>query len=190
MKTLSAGLVCGMAAAIYACGATTPTQPVTLSTAGGEIHVETTDPAGDAIRDSRVAIPPDLQQGLVDVAGGSVAFRLRTVPGTFNAALTRFTIELDLDQNPATGTSGVDYYVFVFPSGGRGADVARATANTYTVVGNVPVNYGANGSDLSVPLSMLGNDDGRFDYLVRAYSEEALQTIIDVMPNQGFAKAQ
>ena len=179
-----------MVAALPACGSGTPTQPVTISTGVSEIHVEMTDPAGDAVRDSRVQTSPDLQQALVDVAGGSVTFRLRTVPGTFNAALTRFTIDLDIDQNSATGTSGVEYYIFVFPSGGRGADVARATANSYTVVGNVPVNYGANGSDVVVPLSMLGNDDGRFDYLVRVYSEEALQTVFDVMPNQGFAKAQ
>ena len=65
--------------------------------------------------------------------------RLKHRPGSFDSATTRFEIDLDTDQNASTGSAGIEYNVFVFPAGGKGADVARTTSAGYTVVGTVVV---------------------------------------------------
>jgi hypothetical protein len=173
-----------------ACGSSSPTQSSATSTTSTQIHVEISDRFGDAISDLRVQKSPDIVLGVVDVVAGSVAFKLRLGSGTFDPVTTRFTIELDTDQDQSTGASGVEYYVFIFPAGGRGADVARTTNTSYTVVGTVPVGFVTDGCDVTVPLSLLGNDDGRFNLRVRVYAEPALPVVLDSMPDAGLARVQ
>src|SRR5207253_2829178 len=96
-------------------------------------HAETSDPSGDALADPSVSVSPDLVRGTADVVDGVATFQIFLAPGTLDAGNQRFPIDLDLDQNLSTGSSGVDYYVFVFPAGGRGADVARVVGDTYAV---------------------------------------------------------
>ena len=128
--------------------------------------------------------------GIVDVVAGSVAFKLRLRSDTFDPATTRFAIDLDTDQDQSTGGSGLEYYIFIFPAGGRGADVARTTNTSYTVVGTVAVAFVTDGCDVTVPLSLLGNDDGRLDLRVRVYAEPALPLVLDLMPDAGLARVQ
>ena len=103
---------------------------------------------------------------------------------------TRFAIDLDTDQNASTGSAGVEYQVFVFPAGGKGADVARTTSTGYTVMGTVPVSFVADGCDVAVPLSLLGSDDGRFDFRVRVYAQPALPLVLDVLPDLGLVRIE
>jgi hypothetical protein len=172
-----------------ACGSMSPAPPSMPSMAPKQIHTEVGDPPGDAISDSRIQTSPDIVLGIVDVEAGNVVFRLRHRSGTFDSASARFTIDLDTDQNGSTGASGFEFYVFIFP-GDRGADVARTTSTSYTVVGTVPVSFVADGCDVTVPLSLLGDDDGRFDFRVRVYAEPALPIVLDFMPDVGLAHVQ
>ena len=127
---------------------------------------------------------------IVDIGPEEITFRLRHRPGSFDAATTRFAIDLDIDQNSSTGSEGIDYQVFVFPADGKGADVARTTSSGYTVVGTVPVTFVADGCDVAIPRSFLGGDDGRFDFRVRVYSQPALPLVLDVLPDNGLVRIQ
>ena len=155
-----------------------------------QIHAEVRDSSVDALPDNRVPVSPDIVLAVVDVGRDEVTFRLRHRPGSFDLATTRFAIDLDIDQNSATGSAGIEYHVFIFPAGGRGADVARTTSTGYTVVGTVPVSVVADGCDVAVPLSLLGSDDGRFDFRVRVLSQPALPLVLDVLPDIGLVRIE
>lgn len=184
-----AGVLTALTAA-PGCKASSPIRPVASSMPSIQVHVEVNDPLGDAVSDSRVPTSPDIVLAIVDVVGGDLAFRFRLASGTFASTTTRFAVDLDTDQDGSTGTTGVEYYVFIFPAGGRGADVARTTATSYTIVGIVPVTFVSDGCDVTVPLSWLGNEDGRFDFRVRVYAEPAIPLVLDVLPDAGFARVQ
>jgi hypothetical protein len=175
---------------VAACAARSsrPVIPATVPATPG--HVEFRDSSVDALPDSRVPVSPDIVLAIVDVNRDEVVFRLRHRPGSFDPMTTRFAIDLDIDQNASTGSEGVEYHVFVFPAGGKGADVARATSTAYTVVATVPVTFVADGVDVAVPRSLLGSDDGRFDFRVRVYSQQALPLVLDVLPDRGFVRIQ
>lgn len=127
---------------------------------------------------------------IVDVTADEIVFRLRHRPGSFDPATTRFAIDLDTDQNASTGSDGVEYQLFVFPAGGKGADLARTTPSGYTVVVTVPVSFVADGCDVAIPRSFLGDPDGRFDFRVRVYSQPALPLVLDVLPDNGFVRIE
>jgi hypothetical protein len=172
-----------------ACGSRLATPPsLSSSVASAPTAIEVRDSSVDALPDPRVPTSPDIVLAAVEIRAGEVVFRLRHRPGTFDPATTRFAIDLDTDQNGSTGTSGVEYYVFVFPAGGRGADVARTPATNDPIVVTVPVTFVADGCDVAVPIAALGNDDGRFDFRVRVYAQPALPSVLDVLPDVGFAR--
>ena len=159
------------------------------------------DSSVDAVVDERVPTAPDMVSAVVDVGPDALVFSLRLRPGSFDAATTRFAIDLDTDQNGSTGASGVEYSVVVFPDGGKGADVARTTeerrsgvpgdtGTSYSVVGTVPVRFVADGCDVTVPVAMVGNDDGRFDFRVRVLAQPALPVVFDSVPDVGFVRVQ
>lgn len=184
---------CVFAAALLAatCSARSPrsTLPATTtSTAPRQTHIEIRDSSVDALPDQRIPVSPDLVFAIVDIHADEVIFRLRHRPGSFDAAITRVAIDLDIDQNASTGAAGIEYRVLIFPAGGKGADVARATSAGDAVVGTVPVSFVDDGCDVAVPLSLIGNDDSRFDFRVRVYAEPALPLVIDVLPDNGLVR--
>ena len=160
----------------------------TTSTAPRQTHIEIRDSSVDALPDQRIPVSPDLVFAIVDIHADEVIFRLRHRPGSFDAAITRVAIDLDIDQNASTGAAGIEYRVLIFPAGGKGADVARATSAGDAVVGTVPVSFVDDGCDVAVPLSLIGNDDSRFDFRVRVYAEPALPLVIDVLPDNGLVR--
>ena len=112
---------------------------------------------------------------------------MRYAPGTFNAATTKVNVVIDIDENPATGSPGVDSgcvndaasmgldflvntggvldgeNVYVYPHAGGTACNSwgpRSNVGTRTLV--------ADGVDLVVPLSALGDDPGRLKFKVLA----------------------
>ena len=173
-----------------ACGSRAPAGSGVAPAAPRPIHAEVRDSSVDAVVDERVLTSPDMVSAVVDVAPDALMFKLRLRPGTFDAATTRFAIDLDTDQNGSTGASGVEYYVFIFPEGGKGADVARTMGTSYAVVGTVPVSFVADGCDVTIPLAMVGNDDGRFDFRVRVLAQPALPVVFDSVPDVGFVRVQ
>lgn len=163
--------------------AQTPASP-----AHGLIHAEIRDTSVDSLPDVRVPVSPDLVLAVVDVGTADVAFKFRFRPGSFDRSTTRLAVDLDIDQNAATGVGGVEYRVQIFPAGGRGADVVRTADSIAT--GKIPVSCLEDGCDVTVPRRLLGEDDGRFDFRVSVYAEQALPIVLDVLPDVGMARLQ
>ena len=175
---------------LAACGSKISAQPPAMSAATRPIHAEIRDSSVDTLPDSRVPVSPDLVFAIVDVDDAQVVFRFRYRPGTYEPATTRLEIDLDADQDAASGTAGVEYLIVVFPSGGRGAEVTRAMDGGYVMTGTAPVGYVEDGCDVAVPRALLGDEDGRFDFRVRVYAEQALPAALDTLPDIGFARVQ
>ncbi len=181
-----------MVVSLAACSARSP-RPAESELAPAvprQVHAEIRDSSVDALPDYRILVTPDLVLAVVDVSADDIVFRLRHRPGSFESAITRFTIDLDIDQNASTGSDGIEYHVFVFPAGGKGADVARTTSTSYAVVGTVPVSFVEEGCDVAIPRSLLKDENGRFDFRVRVYAQPALPLVLDVLPDNGLVRIQ
>ena len=178
LAALGASLACGSRAHA---GAQTP--------ATGRIHADIRDTSIDSLPDVRIPVSPDLVLAAVDVGAADVAFRFRFRPESFDPATTRVVVDLDIDQNAATGSAGVEYEVRIVPAGGRGAEVVSTAHATEAVAGRVPVSVVDDGYDVSIPRRLLG-EDGRFDFRVRVYAEQALPLVLDVLPDIGFVRVQ
>lgn len=181
-----------MIVSVAACGARLP-QPAVSQIAPAvprPIHAEIRDSSVDALPDYRVLVSPDIILAVVDVGADEVSFRLRHREGSFDPSITRFTIDLDADQDASTGSEGIEYHVFVFPAGGKGADVARTTSSGSTVVGTVPVSFVPGGCDVAIPRTLLKDEDGRFDFRVRVYALPALPLVLDLLPDNGLVRIE
>ena len=192
MRRRYVGLLSSVTALLAtACGAGSshPGIPVANPTNLRPTHVEIRDSSVDALPDYRIPVSPDLVFAIIDISAEEVRFELRLRPGSFDAAATRFTIELDIDQDAATGLAGIEYSVNVFPAGGQGADVARTTSTGSTVLATVPVRFTDDGCEVAIPRSLFGNDDGRFDFRVQVYAQPA-SIVIDVLPDVGFVRLE
>ncbi len=171
-RPAASGVVAVLCAAAMSCG-DSPTSPRL------NLHVEVADATGDAPTSSVVPNPPDLVSAVVDVAQRDVTFAIEFAPG-WDQATTFLTVDVDVDQNPATGVPsqglGVEYEIS--PGG-----IVRFDGMTPTGVGTPSVTTGAGGMTLRLPLSRLGGDDGRMDFRVRVH--HSLQPAFDVMPDAG-----
>jgi hypothetical protein len=175
---------------VAACGARSPQSGAATAPVPRGLHAEIRDTSVDALPDYRIPVSPDLVFAIVDVSADAITFGLRLRPGSFDAAATRFAIDLDIDQNAATGSAGIEYSVTVFPAGGRGADVARTTSTGPAVLATVPVRFVEDGCDVAIPRALLGTDDGRFDFRVQVYAQPAFATVIDVIPDVGLVRIE
>jgi hypothetical protein len=185
--------VLGVLVAATACGSspTTPSNATTPSNTANTFHAEVTDPAGDEVVSAAVPTPPDLIHGTVDVGGGNLRVTFQFAPGTLGPS-TVVTILLETDQNPVTGFNdtgyGIDYGVSLYASTAAFIQKANPSScasggNCYTYVGTASVSVGTDTMATTIPLSMLGNADGRLTYRVFA-GAPATQTITtDVMPD-------
>ena len=179
--------------ALVAAGCSSSTGPTTASTA---LHGEVTDPAGDAVQDARVARAPDLVSATADVASGTLTLVVQFAPGTFDRQTTRVAVLLDTDQNGSTGIrqangTGADYNVDIVAASSL-AVVAKANPTTcgaqgscFDNVGSTSVSFMTDGVQVAVPLSLLGNDDGRMNFQMNAYVLVAPLTavVFDFMPD-------
>ena len=141
------------------------------------LHVEVSDPAGDAPTSAVVSNPPDIVRATVDVSRGEITFAIRFAPG-WEQATAFLTIDLDVDQNAATGVPGTGLGVeYEVEPGG----VVRFDGMTATVVGTPTVSTASDGMTLGLPLSLLGGDDGQMDFRVRVH--HSLQLAFDLLPD-------
>jgi len=149
-----------------------------------------------------VPVPSDLLQATVTVSGGNLAATISFAPNTFSHTDTFACLMLDADENPATGgpsaggdvALGYDYSVCaVLPRGSTTAQVSRLAAGGATGIGTVPCEFvSLNQMRFSVPLSLLGNDDGKMAFKVSAMQwvddPIVLHTgTLDLMPDIGRA---
>jgi len=161
------------------------------------------DPAGDAPQFT------NLVTASAKVANGEVKFSVRYFPGDFSPTKSALDISLDTDQNPATGHPGIassgtidsavlgaDYIVEMGGSNyGSLAYVYKYTGppiNTFTFIGSKTVQFFSDGMDVSIPLSMIGNDDGLLNFKVVSQVDlggGGYTGIADVMPDAGLLPA-
>ena len=151
---------------------------------------------GDALTDSRVPVPPDLVHATVDVAAGNVTFIVQLAPGTLDRQATRVAVLLDTDQDSSTGIRqqdgiGADYTIDMAAGTGQ-ASVAKADQvgcaahlSCFNPVGSAPITFVADGMQVILPLSLLGNANGRMNFEFNSYVLVAPLTpvIFDWMPN-------
>jgi hypothetical protein len=174
------------------CGGATTTPSTTSVT----LHGEVSDPVGDALSDPRAPVPPDLVHATADVVAGSITFVVQLAPGTLDRQTTRVTILLDTDQDPSTGIRqqdgiGADYGIDMAASTSLAAvtkaDLAGCAAHLscFNAVGSAPITSIADGMQVTMALSLLGNASGRMSFQLNSYVLVAPLTpvIADWMPD-------
>ena len=192
--------VLGVLVAATACGSssTMPSNATTPSNTANTFHAEITDPAGDEVVSAAVPTPPDLIHGSVDVGGGTLRVTFQFAPGTLGPS-TVVTILLETDQNPATGFNdtgyGIDYGVSLYASTAAFIQKANPSScasggNCYTYVGTASVSLGTDTMATTIPLSTLGNADGRLNYRVFAGAPANATITTDVMPDMTLPPAR
>ena len=168
------------------------------------------DPVGDATPFPSVQVSPDLVAVTVSTDGMSLIVEVRFAPGTFNAT-TLTQVNLDIDQNPDTGSPGVDSeqndrdlmgVEFIINIGGNrlvlGTDIFvpavvlqfAGQPHSFTPMGKVQAEVLAQGYRVRVPLTLLHNVDGRIHFKVTTFalldpSIPSFSSILDYMPNLG-----
>ena len=131
-----------------------------------------------------VAIPPDLVGATIDVTSGNLTGTISFAPGTLSHTNTFACFMLDVDENASTGAPapggdpplGYDYSICaVVPRASTTARVSRLGGGVATGVGSAQVTFPtADQVRFVVPLSLLGNDDGRM-----AFKVDAMQWVDD-----------
>jgi hypothetical protein len=131
-----------------------------------------------------VPIPPDLVGATIDVRGGNLTATISFAPGTLSHTNTFACFMLDVDENASTGSPapggdqslGYDYSICaVVPRGSTTAQVSQLGGGVATGIGSVPVTFPTpDQMRFVVPLSLLGNDDGRM-----AFKVDAMQFVDD-----------
>ena len=158
--------------------------------------------ASDASDDS--AGVPDLVSASVYVHGGQATVRVWFAPATFSEQTTLAVVSLDVDQDPATGHPGSDAggvndqgiigseYLVYMGSAYNGYEakvfVHEGPVNSFSEVGWVPVAFHPDGLEATVPLAMLGSDDGRMNFKVTCstqVSETGYTGVLDYLTDVG-----
>lgn len=200
------------------CSKDSPTAPSTPSPAPSRgIFADVTDPIGDAQARplAGVTFPPDLVGATLEAKDGVLTVTISFAAGTMSQSNTRWAILLDLDQNPATGAHngeavasdpliGYEYIISFTSSPGVAqtnvlrmrfdANVRRWFSDT---IGTAEVTFPtANQSRAVIPLTLLGNDDGRLAFRISAQQwgistsgNLNLQPSLDFLPNEGLPPA-
>jgi hypothetical protein len=182
------------------CGGSSPSGP-----SGPTLTGAITDPAGDAVPRVPPTPSPDLVAATIDVTGGNLAVTLTFAPGTLSQTQILASLLLDTDENPRTGSPGVDsdgndasligvdYLIqAVTPRASAQAIVRRALGpNQFTTAGTASVTFpGADQLRVVVPLSLLGGDEGRVRFAATSsqwLTDTTTTGIADYMPNLGQA---
>jgi hypothetical protein len=125
-----------------------------------------------------------------------MTFVVQLAPGTLDRQTTRVAILLDTDQDPSTGIRqqdgiGADYSIDMAASTSQAtvtkADPVGCAAHLscFNAVGSAPITLVADGMQVTVALSLLGNAGGRMSFQLNSYVLAAPLTpvIFDWMPD-------
>ena len=197
--------VASIALASVSCrGSKAPSSPTPASTLRGAV----TDPAGDRLAVLGLTISPDLIGATIDVSGGTATIVVTFARGTLERTFTLFSVLLDTDENPATGNSGVladgttfgwEYAISgVNPQGTTTAQIVHALGpaqpGQVTPVGTATVTFpNDDQARITVPLGIVGNDDGRMNFKVNCQqwiTTSSATGVLDWMPDVGLPPAQ
>jgi hypothetical protein len=162
------------------------------------------DPADDASSSVNDDPDPDVISATIASDGTDLSLSVRYAAGTFDPQLTRAQFLFDTDDNPATGHTGSDsgcsndngiigaeFLVNMGANLGASASVLGylGTCNSFGWVGNGTVSYVSDGMDATVPLSLLGGDDGLLAFKVtiseKISGSSGFTGVLDYMPDVG-----
>ena len=151
------------------------------------------DAAGDATPTNGVS--PDLAFASVWRTGTDLVFRIRFAPGTFNGPTSSAQVSLDTDQNPATGHPGMnagcvadsgiigtEYLIEALNQSGLSYKHTSG-CNQFIQGPAVSVTLVPHGYDMTVPLSVIGGDDGRVNFKLATFVPGS--GVLDYMSNIG-----
>jgi hypothetical protein len=162
-------------------------------TAQRPIHLEVSDPSGDAVAAPGTLPPkaPDLIAAIADVAAGTLTLTVRFAPGTFDRRTMGVFVQLDTDNNPLTPRGGRGYEYFI---GSNTGGIMKYNAGDRTTE-TADVTFLNDALRITVSLKRLGSRDGNLSFRVEAYtrataSSGAIQSIVDVMPDGGLPAAR
>jgi hypothetical protein len=161
---------------------------------GGTYSGSVSDYTGDS-----GGYPVDLARASITVLNGAAQIEVHFASSSFKSVAWMAQLGLDVDQNPATGHHGVDSggildgsilgteYIVNLEGSPAMATVFKNTGvqNDFVWVGQVSATLLGDGVTATIPLSMLGGDDGRMNFKVVSVVKP--QGIRDVMPNVGLA---
>jgi hypothetical protein len=160
------------------------------------LHGEVVDPMGDAPPDERIPVSPDLVHTTASVAAGNLMLAIQFAPGTLSRQTTRVSVLLDTDQNRSTGFGqqdglGADFSLDLNAGTGQAtvgkADPIGCAADLpcFGATGSAPITFGADSMQVTLPLSLLGSDDGRMSFQAISYFMVGPLTtmVVDFMPD-------
>jgi hypothetical protein len=198
MTSCRMACVAALLLAAAACSGSTAA-PSSTQTVRGEVS----DPTGDALSDPRVPAAPDLVHATADVVAGNITFVIQFAPGTLDRQTTRVSVLLDTDQDGSTGIRqasgiGADYDIDLAAGTSQAAitkaDPASCAArqSCFVSAGSMAVTVTADSVQVTVPLSLLGNDDGRLSFQASSYVLVAPLTpvVFDLIPDSGLPPAR
>ena len=201
LRDLSNAVGLGAALMFASCRGSSIARPTTTPAA---LTGTVTDRISDALVVPDVFVSPDLVAGTLEVSAGNLTITVSYAYGTMSQTRTMFFAYLDTDQNPATGNPGVpavggvadadligsDYAINgVSPADSGRASVHRASGSgSLQTISSVPVIFpGADQIRVVVPLTLLGNDDGRMNFKVICHQwlspEPPTSTVLDYLPD-------
>lgn len=154
--------------------------PISPSTGAQRTLVN--DAIGDAVRPAGVTVAPDLVSAELQVTDGMLSATVTFAPGTFSRDQTAVGLFVDTDENqrtglPLDGDSAFtwDYYVEYLHN------FAFAGTTDGIFSNNLPFDFpGPDQVHITVPLALLGNDDGRLTFRIECAQADA---ITDVLPD-------
>ena len=194
--------------------------PITFHATGVTITALVTEaPPSDATPSGLAAVPvsPNLDTAQATAGGGNLTLTIRFRAGTFDSTTSHVVVNLDTDQNAATGFAGVDgahndatifgtdYLVELGSNSENGrASVYKFTGatqltNSFALVATVPatvlkaVDNSPEGVQTTVPLALLGPSNGQMNLKIVVQAQDlSLPTvgytgILDYLPNLGLA---
>jgi hypothetical protein len=166
------------------------------------------DPDSDASPSPNGDPDPDVISATASSDGTNLNLQVRFKAGTFDPLLTRAQFVLDTDQNPATGHPGsdslcvndngiigVEFLVNLGADLGTSAEVLSylGTCNSFAFAGNGTTTFVTDGMNATVPLAVLGGDNGQLNFKV-VISEQvgpgSFTGILDYAPDVGLAAGQ
>jgi hypothetical protein len=171
----------------------------------GTVGVTAVDPAADTLSVSSLVLPAahDIVGMTARYASGWVILVLRlaspaVAPGTGAARALFGVIDLDIDENAATGiiplmnafggaaAQGSDYYVSFFAGDSASAELFKTTGLGLGSVGRVRATYDADSVIVKIPLNKIGGDDGNISVTMIVGTQDRPT---DYAPNTGVITA-
>jgi hypothetical protein len=160
---------------------------------------------GSVIRPPARAGQPRITCANITVTSGNATLTVAFAQGTFDPTRTSVTFGLDTDQNPATGSRGMNSsatrdagiigvdYIVTFGSEFYGISAlirkfVGPEGNMFDKVGQARVTYYDDGLQAVVPLSIIGGGSGLMNYKVVAQTYlglPAFTQILDDAPDVG-----